>query len=162
MEPMKIVLVGMAVIMLGVSVGVGVLVNLTMGLVLVVLSAVMFLDVSIMDLSKKIDCLMMTSQQQLVPQPIQTPEPQKPQEVIVSQEENEALEAKRLAEEVIKKAEKKPEEKKEIEFYDLKAKEKFKTTDYKFVTRSNRNFAVAINPSGTESWKIVGKSKKAK
>ena len=46
----------------------------------------------------------------------------------------------------------------EIEFYDVKSKDKFKTTEYRLVQKGNRNFVVAKSPSGThECWKVVSK-----
>lgn len=45
----------------------------------------------------------------------------------------------------------------EKKFYDLKAKKVFVTNNYKFVTKAGRNFIVAKNPSGKESWLIVSK-----
>jgi len=46
-----------------------------------------------------------------------------------------------------------------IEFIDLKTKKKFRTDDFRFEVREGRGrdipFAVAENPSGNESWKIV-------
>lgn len=55
-----------------------------------------------------------------------------------------------------KKTTKKKSDKEELEFYDLKAKKKFKSKDYKLVTKSNRKFAVAVSPTGTESYRIMG------
>jgi len=46
---------------------------------------------------------------------------------------------------------------KELNFYDLKAKKKFKTTKYKVVVKKKRRFAVAKAPSGINSWRIIGK-----
>lgn len=43
-----------------------------------------------------------------------------------------------------------------LEFYDLRTKKKFKSTDYVFRNKSARKFAVAKAPSGIESWRIVG------
>ena len=40
-------------------------------------------------------------------------------------------------------------------FYDLKTKKSFMTDNYKFVSKKGRNFIVAKNPSGGESWLIV-------
>lgn len=47
-----------------------------------------------------------------------------------------------------------------LKFYDLSKKKAFTTDKYKLVTKKGRNFAVAINPSGKESWRIVAKPKK--
>jgi hypothetical protein len=44
-----------------------------------------------------------------------------------------------------------------LSFYDLKAKKKFTSGDYKFVTKAGRRFAVATAPSGVASWRIVAK-----
>ena len=50
---------------------------------------------------------------------------------------------------------------KELEFYDVKSKEKFKSSDYrieekKTKTNKTRKFAVAKSPSGThECWRTV-------
>lgn len=44
-----------------------------------------------------------------------------------------------------------------LKFYDLKGKKSFYSTSYKLVTKKGRRFAVAKNPSGSESWRIVGK-----
>ena len=48
----------------------------------------------------------------------------------------------------------------ELSFYDVKAKKKFKSSNYKFETRKGRKFAVADAPSGIKAWRIVGKSTK--
>ncbi|MFH1791541.1 MAG: hypothetical protein ABH885_06130 [Candidatus Omnitrophota bacterium] len=51
----------------------------------------------------------------------------------------------------------------EMEFYDVKTKKKFKTTEVRLVEKSGRNFAVAKSPSGThECWKVVSKETAAK
>ena len=48
----------------------------------------------------------------------------------------------------------------ELSFYDLKAKKKFKSSNYKIVTKkvngNSRRFAVAKAPSGIMSWRILG------
>lgn len=48
-----------------------------------------------------------------------------------------------------------------IEFFDLKTKKKFVTDNFHLETRPARgritHFAVAENPSGSESWKIISK-----
>lgn len=46
---------------------------------------------------------------------------------------------------------------KELSFYDLKGKKKFVSSEYKIVERKGRRFAVAMAPSGVESWRIIGK-----
>jgi hypothetical protein len=50
----------------------------------------------------------------------------------------------------------------ELSFYDVKAKKKFLSREYKLVTKSGRRFAVAISPEGTESYRILGSTKAAK
>jgi len=51
--------------------------------------------------------------------------------------------------------------KEELEFYDLKAKEKFKSSDYRIEEKPRQDgrmsyFAVAISPlTGNEAWRIV-------
>jgi hypothetical protein len=45
---------------------------------------------------------------------------------------------------------------KELSFYDLKSKKKFKSSNYKIVIKSGRKFAVAKSPSGTTSYRIIG------
>ena len=50
----------------------------------------------------------------------------------------------------------------EIEFYDLKSKNRFKSTDYRVEKRTtngtDRFFAVAKSPTGDyECWKVLGK-----
>lgn len=50
-------------------------------------------------------------------------------------------------------------EKKALVFYDLKAKKKFTTQDYRFVSKASRRFAVTKGPSGIEAWRIVGREK---
>lgn len=48
--------------------------------------------------------------------------------------------------------------KQELEFFDVKSKDKFKTTEYKIVNKSGRNFAVAKSKSGPhECWRVVSK-----
>ncbi len=48
-----------------------------------------------------------------------------------------------------------------LKFYDLKAKKKFTSSNYKMVTKNTKrgkvNFAVAKAPSGIESWRIVSR-----
>lgn len=50
--------------------------------------------------------------------------------------------------------------KQSIGFYDLRAKKKFTTTDYKLVTKSGRRFATTTAPSGCKAFVIVGKNVK--
>jgi hypothetical protein len=53
--------------------------------------------------------------------------------------------------------------KENIEFFDVKTKNKFKTADYKIVNKGGRNFAVAKSPAGPhECWRVVGKDFAAK
>lgn len=48
--------------------------------------------------------------------------------------------------------------KQELEFFDVKTKNKFKTSEYKIVNKGGRNFAVAKSKSGPhECWRVVGK-----
>jgi len=47
-----------------------------------------------------------------------------------------------------------------LNFYDLKSKKKFMSSNYKIVVRKGRRFAVTKSPSGTECWRIVGAVKK--
>lgn len=48
--------------------------------------------------------------------------------------------------------------KQELEFFDVKTKGKFKTTEYRIVNKSGRNFAVAKSKSGPhECWRVVSK-----
>ncbi len=48
--------------------------------------------------------------------------------------------------------------KEELEFFDVKTKEKFKTTDYRIVNKGGRNFAVTKSKSGPhECWRVVSK-----
>ena len=43
----------------------------------------------------------------------------------------------------------------ELTFYDLKAKKKFKSSDYKITKKGNRSFAICTAPSGIKSYRIV-------
>jgi hypothetical protein len=43
-----------------------------------------------------------------------------------------------------------------LAFYDLKAKKKFNSANYKVVVKSGRRFAVAKAPSGCDSYRILG------
>ena len=48
--------------------------------------------------------------------------------------------------------------KQELEFFDVKTKNKFKTNEYKIVTKGGRSFAVAKSKSGPhECWRVVSK-----
>lgn len=51
----------------------------------------------------------------------------------------------------------------ELSFYDVKGKQKFKSSDYRLETRTSKagrktRFAVAKAPSGIEAWRILGKA----
>ena len=46
----------------------------------------------------------------------------------------------------------------QLEFYDLKAKAKFKTSNYKIEVKNGRRFAMAVSPSGTKAARILGKA----
>jgi hypothetical protein len=46
--------------------------------------------------------------------------------------------------------------KKEISFYDVKTKKRFKTGKYSIRVKGNRRFAVATSPSGIAAWRILG------
>lgn len=51
----------------------------------------------------------------------------------------------------------------ELEFYDVKSKSKFKTSEYSIKERSGRNFAVAKSKTGThECWRVISKDQAAK
>lgn len=51
----------------------------------------------------------------------------------------------------------------ELEFYDVKSKGKFKTTEYTIKEKSGRCFAVAKSKSGPhECWRVVSKDQAAK
>lgn len=67
-----------------------------------------------------------------------------------SKEELEAIEAQKLAE---SSEELKP----ELEFTDLKAKKKFKTSEYEVIEKGNRNLALAISPDGNKAARFVKK-----
>ena len=46
----------------------------------------------------------------------------------------------------------------EMEFFDVKTKNKFKTSDFRIEERKGRFFAVAKSPTGThECWRVVSK-----
>lgn len=105
-------------------------------------AAFMIIQTNFLGLSKEISDLKI-----FFAELIKQPAPQKEQ---ISQEEQEVIEAEKLAKEILP-------EKEELEFYDLKEKQKFKTTNYEIVIKNNRRFAVADAPSGIKSWKILGK-----
>ncbi|MDD4201933.1 MAG: hypothetical protein PHQ52_00510 [Candidatus Omnitrophica bacterium] len=49
-----------------------------------------------------------------------------------------------------------------MEFYDVKSKAKFKTSEYRIEDKKGRFFAVAKSPTGThECWRVVSKAKAA-
>lgn len=48
--------------------------------------------------------------------------------------------------------------KEELEFYDVKSKQKFKSSEYRIVNKDGRFFAVTKSQSGPhECWRVVGK-----
>ena len=50
----------------------------------------------------------------------------------------------------------------EMEFYDVKSKKKFATTEFRVTEKKGRFFAIAKSPSGThECWRVVSKDKAA-
>lgn len=49
-------------------------------------------------------------------------------------------------------------EKEELQFYDVKGKQKFKSKEYRIETRGGRRFAVAKAPSGIEAWRVLGRA----
>jgi hypothetical protein len=50
----------------------------------------------------------------------------------------------------------------EMEFFDVKTKTKFKTSEFRVEEKSGRFFAVAKSPSGThECWRVLSKDKAA-
>lgn len=50
----------------------------------------------------------------------------------------------------------------EMEFFDVKTKNKFKSSEFRIEERKGRFFAVAKSPSGThECWRVVSKDKAA-
>ena len=51
----------------------------------------------------------------------------------------------------------------EVEFYDVKSKKKFKTSEFRVEERKGRFFAVAKSPTGThECWRVLSKVDAAK
>jgi hypothetical protein len=46
----------------------------------------------------------------------------------------------------------------ELSFYDVKGKEKFKSSEYRIEVKNGRRFAVTKAPSGIEAWRILGKA----
>jgi hypothetical protein len=51
---------------------------------------------------------------------------------------------------------------KEISFYDVKTKKRFKTDKYEIKIKSGRKFAVATSPEGSSMWKILGSANSKK
>jgi hypothetical protein len=50
--------------------------------------------------------------------------------------------------------------KEKYSFYDVKSKKKFVPDEYTVKVRSNRRFAVAVNPkTGVECWRVLGMAK---
>jgi hypothetical protein len=43
-----------------------------------------------------------------------------------------------------------------LNFYDVKSKKKFSTSDYKVLVKSGRRFAVAKGPMGNDCYRILG------
>ena len=51
----------------------------------------------------------------------------------------------------------------ELQFYDVKTKAKFKTTEYHIKEKGGRSFAVAKSKAGThECWRVLSKDQAAK
>ncbi len=51
----------------------------------------------------------------------------------------------------------------EIEFFDVKTKKKFKTSDFRIEQRKGRSFAVTKSPTGSyECWRVISKDQAAK
>lgn len=51
----------------------------------------------------------------------------------------------------------------ELEFFDVKTKGKFKTSDFRIEERKGRFFAVAKSPTGSyECWRVLSKDAAAK
>ncbi len=51
----------------------------------------------------------------------------------------------------------------ELEFFDVKTKKKFKTSEFRIEQRKGRFFAVTKSPTGTyECWRVVSKDVAAK
>ena len=45
----------------------------------------------------------------------------------------------------------------ELNFYDVKGRQKFNSSKYSIVVKSGRRFAVAKAPSGIDAYRIIGK-----
>ena len=50
----------------------------------------------------------------------------------------------------------------ELDFYDVKGKKKFKSTNYKTVEKNGRWFAISKAPSGIEAWRVISNPNKKK
>ena len=51
----------------------------------------------------------------------------------------------------------------EIEFFDVKTKKKFKTSEFRVEERKGRFFAVTKSPTGSyECWRVISKDQAAK
>ena len=46
----------------------------------------------------------------------------------------------------------------ELNFYDVKGRQKFNSSKYRIVVKSGRRFAVAKAPSGIDAYRIIGKA----
>ena len=46
----------------------------------------------------------------------------------------------------------------ELNFYDVKGRQKFNSSKYSIVVKSGRRFAVAKAPSGIDAYRIIGKA----
>jgi len=115
----------------------------------VVLIVVVFIFLQLLSIKKEIknmNILIVGLAQLFKPNPKPTEGPRVPEE------EQEALEAQRLME-----GEEEPKQKEPMEFYDLKKKVKFTTTDYETMTKNKRRFAITIAPSGVKSCKMLKK-----
>ena len=63
----------------------------------------------------------------------------------------------------VKKTPQKKEVKKEtLEFYDVKTKKKFKSAEYKIVSKSGKRFAVTKGEEGNDVYRIIGNANKKK
>jgi septal ring factor EnvC (AmiA/AmiB activator) len=71
-------------------------------------------------------------------------------------------EIEKLRKEISEKQQIEKADKEELEFYDLKEKKKFKSKNYKIITKSGKKFAVTTSPTGTKSYRIIGSSTKKK
>ena len=46
----------------------------------------------------------------------------------------------------------------ELNFYDVKGRQKFNSTKYSIVVKSGRRFVVSKAPSGIDAYRIIGKA----